>query len=188
MRDSFMPTYRNNGRARHHDYWDRWPTSSRLPLKWQIEFPAKSKSDWEFDFEPFLFSNFIKNLPGYLLKRAPFYQSQNDCNKFTVGPRKFATGVGTGDTLFAQCRWGLFGWGRPDLPDLGTVEWSIYSTSWGTEKKNGNNRNRNQVLMWTQQDKKCCVASGRGDTVTQGIWQFVTLDGSVFRLPASGFL
>ena len=84
---------------------------------------------------------------------------------------------GTGDTIFNRCEW-----------HHGQVEYTIYSTSWGTGNREGNGRNRNQVLMWTQRNSRCCATEGRGDRVTQGVWEFLTVDGNSFRLPSSGSL
>ena len=96
------------------------------------------------------------------------------CNEFTA-----MLGIGGGDTIFNRCQWS---WSH------GQVEYTIYSTNWDTATRNGNGRNRNQVLMWTQQDRRCCATSGRGDRVRQGFWHFETLDGTRFRLPLSGSL
>ena len=154
-----MPVYDRNGRAEAYYQWNRFPTS-RLPAKYQVDSPVTSSSQWEFMFNP----------GDRQLDVAPA-----SCNEFTLGSRLNLNDIGIGDTIFNRCRW--------DRDQV--VEYTIYSTSWGTGNRNGNGRNRNQVLMWTQQDRTCCATEGRGDRVTQGVWHFETLDGTVFHLPRS---
>jgi hypothetical protein len=159
-RELFMPTYTRSGRADAYFEWNRFPTS-RLPLKYQVDSPVTSSSQWEFEFNP-----------G---ERETGAVAPASCNVFTLGRRLNLSGIGPGDTIFNRCLW-----------SHGQVEYTIYSTNWGTATQNGNGRNRNQVLLWTQLNSRCCATSGQGDRVRQGVWHFQKLDGSVFYLPSSG--
>ena len=159
-----MPVYDRDGRAVYAGAWNQFPTG-RLPVKYQVDSPVTSSSQWEFVFSP-----------GSRPQSGPVAPAS--CNEFTLGRGVNLKDIGPGDTIFNRCPW--------DRDQ--DVEYTIYSTSWGTGDRNGNGRNRNQVLFWTHQDRRCCATSGQGDRVTQGVWHFETLDGTRFRLPSSGSL
>ncbi len=115
------------------------------------------------------------------------FEAPLSCNEFVIGPRLTVNGA-TGDSLFSRCAWNSLNVG------IQKVEWTLYSTALGTQENNGNSRGRNQVLLWTQQNRECCASEGRSDMVTQGVWSFELLSsnpalhGTQFRLPSSGEL
>ena len=176
-----MPTFNNNGRARslqHFDIFDRNPTS-RLPLLHQ-----GTRTQWPFAFWRELIVSDDSNFPHL---KTTLLEAPLSCNEFVVGPQRTVNGA-TGYSLFSRCAWDSLN------VRIQKVEWTLYSTAWGTQEKNGNSRGRNQVLLWTQQNRECCAREGRSDTVTQGVWLFELLSsspvlhGAQFRLPSSGEL
>lgn len=190
-----MPTFNNNGRARSLENFNTFDRdlTSRLPLLHQV-----TRDQWPFNFwrervcvnayclTPAAHEREYPNGPPYPEIR--MFEAPLSCNEFVVGPLRTVNGA-TGYSLFSRCAWDSLKNVR-----IQKVEWTLYSTAWGTQEKNGNSRGRNQVLLWTQQNQECCAREGRSDTVTQGVWLFELLSsspvlhGAQFRLPSSGEL
>jgi hypothetical protein len=181
-----MPTFNRNGRAFHMPDFRRfagfdrrarrWIRTSRIPISFQTEpwelLFENGRRQWEFAYPPGDDSwQTGLNMVG----------ARSNCNNFFAGPRLRISGV-VGYSLFSHCNWSWSG-------AASSIQWTVYSTDWETQVRNGNSRGRNQVLLWTQRDSQCCASTGRSDAVSQGIWRFehvsnsTALHGREFLIP-----
>lgn len=158
QRDSYMPQFRHTGRARSNRKWSSWPLS-RIPIKVQPDF-SNPPWNWEYDFSTSYYNT----------------NTNADCIEFVAERRLHRAAGVRGYGLFSSCDWlpgfpGFDGdhYGCPSFnPCPKKVELAMYASSLDIYP----NRHRKQVLLWTQQNRKCCVDNGRSDSVTQGIWLF----------------